>query len=335
MQSAEQQVLKLFKSLDKEVVFTSSASEANNLSIVGIAQKYPDRPKRIITTKLEHASVLNTVEYLKRMYDFEIEYVENDDNGQIDLIDLRRLLDKGALLVSITAVNSEVGIKQDLKSIKRILKDYPQTFLHVDGTQAVGKIPVDLTDIALFTCSAHKFFGLKGIGCLIKDKKVILEPLIHGGKSQSIYRSGTPAVSLIVSFAKALRLALENLDEKYQHVEKLSLLLKKELSTYPNIKINSNTFCIPHILNISIKGIKPETLIHSLEQYDCYVSTNTACSKDISSSKTLVAMHQPSQICTSSIRISLSYMTTENEIREFLKIFQKSYDALNFRNEEN
>lgn len=333
MNYSTKQVADLLKVESEEVIFTSSSSESNNMAIIGIANKYLKRNKRIITTKLEHSSVLETVNYLEKE-GFVIDYVNVLENGQIDLADLRRLLENEPMLVSIHHVNSEVGVIQDIDKIKKIVKEYPKTFLHVDMTQSIGKIEVDLKDIDLCSFSAHKFHGLKGIGCLIKKKSIELEPIIHGGKSQTIYRSGTPALPLIVSMAKALRLALMDLKNKQEKIKLYNKTLKEELGKIPGIVINSNNFCSPYILNISLIKVKPETMIHALEQEEVYVSTMTACAKDTSKSLVLDAMGKDKKISTTSIRISLSAITTEDEIKKFIKIFKKCYDALNLKKGE-
>lgn len=333
MDSATKQVADLLKVKKEEVIFTSSASESNNMALVGVVEKYPMRNKRIITTKLEHSSILETVHYLERK-GYKIDYVKILEDGRVDMEDLKRLLNEDPLLVSIGWVNSEVGIIQDIKKIANLIKKYPKTIFHVDATQAVGKIPIDLENIDLLSFSAHKFFGLKGIGCLVKKDKIEIEPLIHGGKSQTIYRSGTPALPLIVSMAKALRLALENLDVKMEKVERYNQMLQENLRKIPGVVINSNVFSSCYILNISISGIKPETFIHALEQEEVYVSTKTACAKDTSTSLTLETMGKSQEISTSSIRISLSSRTTEEELIKFLKIFKNCYDTLNLKKGE-
>lgn len=240
------------------------------------------------------------------------------------------MVTKDTALVSICHVNSELGICQDIDKIGRFLTNFPTTIFHVDGTQAVGKIPVSLEHVDLYSFSAHKFFGLKGIGCLIKKNNIELEPLIFGGKSQSNYRSGTPALPLIVSCSKALRLILTDFDEKYRHVEKLSGLLKKELEKIDGVILNSGEKTIPHIVNISVPGVKPETMLHALEEKDIYISTKTACSKDSGASLPLVALGKDSLISNHSLRVSISYLTTEEEIHYFIRSLKECIQKLNF-----
>ncbi|MEG1495318.1 MAG: cysteine desulfurase family protein [Bacilli bacterium] len=330
MDQAVEQVADLLGVKASEVIFTSGASESNNLAILGVIQRYPKRGKHIITTKLEHSSVLETVKYLEGL-GYIIDYVDIKENGQIDMEQFKKLLTNETVLVSIAEVASEVGILQNIREIGKILDNYPTTIFHVDGTQAIGKVPVSLDYVDLYSFSAHKFYGLKGIGCLIKKEGIELCPIIHGGKSQSVYRSGTPPLALIVSLAKALRLALDNLDDKYKEVEKLNKFLVFELSKNPSVIINSTVCSIPHIINISIPGIKAETMLHALEQKDIYISTKTACSKDSSASLSLLALNKSKEIATSSLRISISYLTRVDELSTFISVFNECYQSLNWR----
>lgn len=329
MDQATNQVASLFGCKSSEVIFTSGASESNNLALVGITDFYRNRGKHIITTELEHSSILETVKYLEKK-GFIIDYVPILENGLVDLEALSNLITKETILVSICHVNSEIGICQPIDKIAEIVKKCSTTIFHVDGTQAVGKIPISLENVDLYSFSAHKFFGMKGIGGLIKKEKVQLEPIIHGGKSQTNYRSGTPPLPLIVSLAKALRLATSTLDEDLIEVQKKCQILKDKLTNYPHVVINSNEYSIPHIVNISIPGIKSETFLHALEQYEIYVSTKTACSKDSSKSLSLTAMRKNDEIASSSLRISISKFTTDEELEYFIKCFDKCLNQLSF-----
>lgn len=305
-----------------ELIFTSGASESNNLAILGVIGKYTNRGKHIITTKLEHSSILEVVNYL-RFHDYKIDYVKIKDDGTIDLDNLKELLDNETVLVSIGHVNSEIGIIQDVNTIGEIVKEYPRCIFHVDGTQAIGKIDVDLKNIDLYSFSAHKIYGLKGIGCLVKKENIELEPIIHGGKSQTIYRSGTPNLPLIVSFAKALKIMLTDFDFKKNYILNLKEELLKGIKDIDGVSINSNDNCVSNIVNVSISGVKPETMLHALEEKDIYVSTKTACSSDASMSISLFSMTKNEEISKSSIRISLSYLTTSDEIDYFIKTFKE------------
>lgn len=330
MDSATEQVANLLGCKPSEVIFTSGASESNNLALIGVCEYYKNRGKHIVTTKLEHSSILETVAYLEKR-GYIIDYVPVLENGLIDLEALSRLITKDTILVSIAQVSSEVGILQPIEEIAKIVKKHPTTIFHVDGTQAVGKILVSLENIDLYSFSAHKFYGMKGIGCLIKKENIQLEPLIHGGKSQSNYRSGTPALPLIVSLSKALRLSILDLDSRYQKVKYFSDLLKKELLNIDGIILNSEDTSIPHIVNLSIPNIKPETMLHALEEEEIYISTKTACSKDHSDSLSLTTMGRDHEISGYSLRVSISHLTTEQEIDSFVENLKECIQKLRLK----
>ena len=220
-----------------EIIYTSGASEANNTAIKGICLKYQNRGKHIITTPLEHSSIIEPLNYLKEL-GFEVEYVNLTPSGKVDLEDLEKKLREDTILVTIASISSELGIIQPVNEIGKIVKKHPKAFFHSDITQSMGKEKIDLTNVDLASFSAQKFYGMKGIGALIKKENIVIEPLIHGGKSTTKDRSGTPATPLIVSTAKALRLAYENIEEKENKVRKLNDYLREEL-TKENITINS------------------------------------------------------------------------------------------------
>ncbi len=312
-----------------EIIYTSGASESNNTVLKGVASKYKNRGNHIITTPLEHSSVLETCKYLESK-GFIIDYVKIKDNGLIDIDDLERLLTDNTILVSVAYVDSELGIRQDIDTISKIVKKHPKCYFHVDATQAIGKIKVDPTSIDFISMSAHKIFGLKGIGLLIKKDNIVIDNLIHGGKSTTIYRSGTPALPLICSLMKALELVIPNIDKNYEYVSSLSRKIKDNLKKYDNIHINSTENSIPYIINFSVIGVKPETFIHTMEEEDIYLSTKSACStSDISLS--VDSIYHNREISMSSIRISLSYKNTEEEIDKFIKAFDKIYNKLVFK----
>lgn len=312
-----------------EIIYTSGASESNNTVLKGVASKYKNRGNHIITTPLEHSSVLETCKYLESK-GFIIDYVKIKDNGLIDIEDLERLLTDNTILVSVAYVDSELGIRQDIDTIGKIVKKYPKCYFHVDATQAIGKIKVDPTSIDFISMSAHKIFGLKGIGLLIKKDNIVIDNLIHGGKSTTIYRSGTPALPLICSLMKALELIIPNIDKNYEYVSSLSRKIKDNLKKYDNIHINSTENSIPYIINFSVIGVKPETFIHTMEEEDIYLSTKSACStSDVSLS--VDSIYHNREISMSSIRISLSYKNTEEEIDKFIKAFDKIYNKLVFK----
>lgn len=311
-----------------EIIYTSGSSEANNTAIKGVCSKYKNRGHHIITTELEHSSIIAPIQYLQKQ-GYDVDFVKLDENGMVDLVDLERLLRDDTILVSIASVNSEVGVRQDLKKISDVIRRHPKVIFHSDVTQSIGKDKVDFSLVDLASISCQKFYGMKGIGALIKRDKLIIDPLIHGGKSTTVFRSGTPATPLIASFAKALRLAYENFDEKYDHVLKIKEYLLKKIKSLP-IYINSNDKCLPHMVNISLKNIKSEVMLHALEEEDIFVSTQTACSTG-NYSKAIYTLTSDKERSASSMRISLSYLTTKEEIDTFVDVFSKKIESLSFR----
>ena len=327
LNSATKQLCELFDINEDELIYTSGATESNNMALKGVALSYKNRGNHIIVSKLEHPSIYAVCNFLESM-GYEISYVNNDEDGLIDFEDLKRKIRPNTILVSICAVNSEVGIRQPLKTIKQIIKkENPNTVFHSDMTQAIGKIEVNMHDVDMASMSAHKIFGPKGIGFLYKNSKVNLVPLIHGSGKFNDLRSGTPALPLIVALSKACRIALTDLERREVNVTRLNDRICEELSKIDGITINSTRYSIPHILNISLDNVRPETFIHAMEDDEIYLSTNTACSSgELSTS--VMAIYNDKKRATSTIRISLSYVTTNEEINKFLNIFKLRYEQL-------
>lgn len=317
----------LLKVSENEIIYTSGASESNNLAIKGVAYNYKKYGKHIITTHLEHSSVNGAVAYLQNL-GFDIDYVEVTSSGHIDLDHLKELLRDDTILVSICYVDSELGILQPIDKIGELISKYKNCKFHVDATQAVGKIPVNFENVDLITFTPHKFYGLNGCGVLIKKEGIILEPLIHGGNSTTPYRSGTPALGMIAATEKALSLSYEQLDSNYDYVKNLNIKLRQGLKKYSNVIINSTNNSIPFILNLSIPKINTEKFRSELEKYDIYVSTKPACCAPNTVSRPVYALTKNRKIALSTLRISLSHLTTPEDIDAFLEAFDKSYNEL-------
>ena len=314
----------------EEIIYTSGASESNNQVIKGVCSKYQNRGKHIITTYLEHSSVLSSIDYMVNQ-GFSVDYVRVDDNGRVDLEHLKQLLTNQTILVSICYVDSELGIRQPIEEISDILSDYPKCFFHVDCTQALGKVAVDFSLMDFASVSMHKIYGMKGIGLLIKKKNIVIDNLIHGGKSSTSYRSGTPALPLIVSSMKAIDLVIHDIDKNYDYVKVLEKRIVSELVKYPDLSINSTEYSIPYVINFSLKNIKPETFVHAMDEYDIYLSTKSACSSSDTMSDSVYAVTKNRDKAMHSIRISLSFHTTLEDIDEFLSVFDEVYHKLNIK----
>ena len=327
LMQATDQIAKIFNCHPKELIFTSGASESNTTAIKGVAFKYASRGKHIITSKLEHKSVLEVMGFLSNN-GYEVDFVNILPNGQIDLKHLEELIRKDTILISICAVNSETGFKQPLKTIRQIInKKNPNIIFHSDLTQALGKTRFYLSDLDLASFSAHKIYAPKGIGILYKKKDLQIDTLIYGTTENCPFRGGTPPLPLVVAFSKAIRLMNDKLESNIKKCEKLKGELLKGLSKYP-IKVNSTDQSVPQIVNFSLIKIKSETFVHALEKYEVYVSTTTACSSLEESTVLKALSGGDKSISTTSIRVSLSHLTTSSEIQEFLEIFDKVWNEL-------
>lgn len=326
MTSAVKQISELFNVLESEIIFTSGATMSNNLALIGACLANMKFGNHLIVSKLEHPSIYKICDYLETI-GFEVSYVDNTDEGLIDFDDLKRKMRSDTILVSICAVNSETGARQPLKMIRQIIKkENTMTLFHSDMTQALGKVAVSFHDVDLASASGHKIYGPKGIGLLYKSSRANITPLLYGSTNE--YHPGTPAVPLIVAFSKAIRLSVNDLDKRENFVRRLNSIIVEDLSKLDGILINQSKICIPHILNISLKNIKPETFIHAMEEYEIYLSTNTACSSgDLSTS--VMAIYKDKKRAMGTIRISLSHLTTTDEVYKFLSCFKTVYHKLN------
>lgn len=326
LNSANKQVAELLNIRENEFVYTSGATMSNNLAIIGAAITYRRYGNRICVSTMEHPSIYGICKYLERI-GFIIDYVDVTSEGVIDFEDLKRKVTKDTILVSVCAVNSETGARQPLKTVRQVIrKNNENCIFHSDMTQAIGKVNLTVSDVDLASISGHKIYGPKGIGLLYKNKNVVLTPVIYGSEDGDL-NPGTPPLPLIVAFSKSLRLALKDLAKKEETVRKYNEKIIAHLVKYPNIKINTSKYCIPHILNISLMDIKPETFIHALETDEIYVSSNTACSKG-KRSEAVMNMYKDERRASTTIRISLSYMTLPSEISEFLESFDRHYNEL-------
>ena len=310
-----------------EIIYTSGASEANNFALKGLARLSRHTGRHIISTPLEHSSVSGTLTALQEQ-GYEIDLLDVKQDGTVDLEHLKDLLRPDTICVAVTLVDSELGVVQPVQEIAAILKAYPHCHLHVDATQAVGKIPVSFEGVDTMSLTAHKFYGLNGIGLLIKRRNLALEPLIHGGESTTIYRSGTPTVALASSLACALDFAVTDLPGRVDHVAKLNAELRAALSTYPLVRINSPEHAIPHVLNLSVRNVKGTVFQRELDAKGVCVSVKSACSSDGLPSRAVFAVSRDRRNALSSWRISLSHLTTEDEIKAFLQAFDVCYREL-------
>ena len=308
-----------------EIIFTSGGTEGNNLAIKGIVLAYQNRGKHLITTTIEHPSVLNAFQAMEEL-GFEVTYLPVDQSGVVSIDLLREALREDTILVSVMHVNNELGTIQPIEEIGQLLKNKKTTFFHVDHVQGFGKVTLDYKkcQIDLATISGHKIHGLKGTGLVYQREGVRLFPLLHGGGQQDNRHSGTEDLAGIVSLGRAMRLILEQNLRHSEHLKLLNELLRDKLSAIDEVIINTPEQQAPHILNFSIPGLKPEVVLHALEDRQIYVSTQSACSsKKSNESSVLRAIHLPPNQRNSALRISFSYHNTTDEVELFARALKR------------
>lgn len=325
LKMAREQIIKSFDlKNDFEVIFTSGATEANNLAIKGVAFSYKNRGKHLITTTIEHPSVINTFKQLRDEFGFEISFIDVDESGQIDLEQLKKTIRPDTILVSMMSVNNETGTILNLLAVKEVIKDYPKIFFHSDTTQGIGKINHDYNIFDLFVLSAHKLNGLKGSGALIKKKSINLVPLLCGGGQENGIRSGTNDVPKEVTLAKTIRIGLSLQNEHYEHAKELNAYTRKCLMDFDEIILNSPLEGSPFILNFSLTKHKASVVVEALSLKNIMVSTISACSsKRNESSHVLKAVGKDMNIASNPIRISFNHTNTIEEIQSFIEALKE------------
>ncbi|MED4852723.1 cysteine desulfurase family protein [Caldifermentibacillus hisashii] len=331
LSQARNQIATLLKTDEQEIIFTSGGTEGNNFIIKGVAEKYRNRGHHMITTMIEHPSVLNTCIQLENN-GFDVTYLPVDETGRVRVEDVKRALRKDTILVSIMHVNNEIGSVQPIEKIGELLKNHPKTLFHVDHVQGVTKVSLDFheSNVDFASISSHKFHGLKGTGAIYIRKGLKLAPLLAGGGQERGFRSGTENLAGIVAMAKALRLGMLDYEAKIDTMMDVRDFLINELQLIEGVKMNTpkqNT--APHIINFSVQGFKAEVLVHELEQHGLYVSTTSACSSRTNEpSRTILAMGLGEERATTSIRISLSFDNTMEEAKQAVAIIKQSIKNL-------
>ena len=320
LEKSREQILNLFKLTHHEVIFTSGATEANNLAIKGYAFANKGRGNHIITSATEHPSVLNTVKQLEN-YGFEVTILPVNKQGVVEVNSLKEAIKDNTILVSIMSVNNETGAINPIKEIGELLKNYPKIAFHVDMTQAIGKVDIPLENIDMFSFAGHKIHGLLGSGALIKEKKIILEPQNSGGGQENNLRSGTNTVALSASLAKALRLAIKGQQENYQKVSNLRDYLLSYLKDNPDkYIINSFSLDNPYILNFSLINHKASVVVEALSNKGIMVSSLSAChSKYEDYSYVVYAMNQDMKLAHNTIRVSFSYENSVDDVNSLIR----------------
>jgi len=325
---ARAQVASLLSVQPEEIFFTSGGTESNNWAIKGTALEKSVFGKHIITTKIEHPSVIQTCKQLER-FGFEVTYLDVDSKGIVSVDQLKESLRKDTILVSVMAVNNEVGAVQPIAEIAKVLEEYPSIHFHVDAVQAVERASQLLAvgRIDLLSLSAHKFHGPRGVGIMYKKFGRKIQALLTGGGQEKGERSTTENLPGIVATTKALRMALE----EESVTGELRSQLWKELATKSEIRIFSPEDGASHVLCFAIKGVRGEVVVHAFENHGIYISTTSACSsKKGDSSSTLYAMDVPTEWATGAVRVSFSNDNTKEEVEQFIEVLHQLMKQFSF-----
>ena len=325
---ARAQVASLLSVQPEEIFFTSGGTESNNWAIKGTALEKSVFGKHIITTKIEHPSVIQTCKQLER-FGFEVTYLDVDSKGIVSVDQLKESIRKDTILVSVMAVNNEVGAVQPIAEIAKVLEEYPSIHFHVDAVQAVERASqlLSIGRIDLLSLSAHKFHGPRGVGIMYKKFGRKIQALLTGGGQEKGERSTTENLPGIVATTKALRMALE----EESVTGELRSQLWKELATKSEIRIFSPEDGASHVLCFAIKGVRGEVVVHAFENHGIYISTTSACSsKKGDSSSTLYAMDVPTEWATGAVRVSFSNDNTKEEVEQFIEVLHQLMKQFSF-----
>lgn len=330
LRHAREVIAKNLKVNEKEILFTSGGTESDNMALIGTAFANQRAGRHLITTQIEHPAILQTMQYLEKQ-DFEVTYLPVDANGQVKLEELQRALRKDTILVSIMHTNNEIGSLQPIAEAGAIIKRFnPSIVFHVDAVQGYGKFRIQpkRMNIDLLSVSAHKIHGPKGIGFLYINEKIKIHPIIWGGGQQKGMRSGTENVPAIAGMALAIETIYKNLDEEIDKLYQLKQRFIDGAMKIEDVKINGLTGrdSAPHVVSLSVRGVRSEVLLHALEDKGIYVSAGSACASNKPSvSATLQAIGVEKDLLDSTIRFSFSVFTTEEEIDYTL---QNLYDII-------
>ena len=330
LEASRKQIAELIGKKAEEIYFTSGGTEGDNWILKGVAFEKAPYGKHIIVSDIEHPAIKESAAWLKTQ-GFEVDYAPVDARGFVKVDALANLLRPDTTLVSVMAVNNEIGSIQPIHDIAALLADRPTISFHVDAVQALAKVATEVylperVDFATF--SSHKFHGLRGVGFVyIKEGKKIT-PLLTGGGQEKEMRSTTENVAGIAATAKALRLAMENQEAFASKTQQLKEVIRKELANYPDVTIFSgeNHFA-PHILTFGIKGVRGEVVVHAFEEFDIYISTTSACSSKAGKpAGTLIAMGVDKSVAQTAVRLSLDLENDMSQVEQFLTKFKLIYE---------
>lgn len=329
LEASRKQIAELLGKEAEEIYFTSGGTESDNWAIKGVAFEKAHYGKHIIVSDIEHPAVKESAKWLTGQ-GFEVSYAPVDEHGFVEVDKLAELIRDDTILLSVMAVNNEIGSIQPIKDISELLAERPTVTFHVDAVQAIGKIPVSdfLTDrVDLASFSGHKFHAVRGVGFLYKKAGKKLAPLLTGGGQERDLRSTTENLAGIAAMAKALRLTLDKAEGANQKISKMRDIIRQELLSYQDITVFSGqeNFA-PNILTFGIKGIRGEVLVHAFEEHEIYISTTSACSSKAGKpAGTLISMGVPAKVAQTAVRISLDDDNDMSQVEQFLTIFKLVY----------
>lgn len=307
---------------DYQVIFTSGATEANNLFLKGYVQAYLQRGKKVITSAGEHDSVLKPLQHLASDYGLNLVILPLNEHGVINLCDLETAIDKDTILVSIMAVNNETGAITNLKAIHNVVSRFPKCVFHADVTQAIAKVDINYSDMDALTFSAHKINGLKGSGALILKKSLTIRPLFDGGTYEGGFRQGTPDSPKNILLARTLSLAVSNCKVNHEKINAIKLKLMTFLKNHPDVVINSPVLASDYIMSFSLLKHRASVIAQGLSNHGIMVSTTSACSsKTNAASHVILGMFNDNKRAHEVIRLSLSPFNTLEEADIFIRIF--------------
>ena len=330
LEASRKQIAELIGKKAEEIYFTSGGTEGDNWILKGVAFEKAPYGKHIIVSDIEHPAIKESAAWLKTQ-GFEVDYAPVDARGFVKVDALANLLRTDTTLVSVMAVNNEIGSIQPIHDIAALLEDRPTVSFHVDAVQALAKVATEVylperVDFATF--SSHKFHGLRGVGFVyIKEGKKIT-PLLTGGGQEKEMRSTTENVAGIAATAKALRLAMENQEAFASKTQQMKEVIRKELANYPDVTVFSGEdHFAPHILTFGIKGVRGEVVVHAFEEFDIYISTTSACSSKAGKpAGTLIAMGVDKSVAQTAVRLSLDLENDMSQVEQFLTKFKLIYE---------
>ena len=330
LQASRQQIAELLGKRTDEVFFTSGGTEGDNWVIKGLAFEKQRYGKHIIVSDIEHPAVKESAKWLQTQ-GFEVDFAPVDKKGFVKVDVLAKLLRPDTILVSIMAVNNEIGSVQPIKAISKLLADKASISFHVDAVQAIGKIATDdyLTDRVDFaTFSGHKFHSVRGVGFIYKKAGKKISPLLNGGGQEAGFRSTTENVAGIAATAKALRIVLDKAKIGQKQLLAMKRILFDSLSHYDDVILFSEMeYFAPNILTFGIKGVRGEVLVHAFEEHDIYISTTSACSSKAGKpASTLISMGISSKLAQTAVRLSLDEDNDMSQVEQFLTIFKQIYE---------